>query len=500
MPLAIELAAARVKLLKPEQILARLDHHLATLTSGSRDLPERQQTLRGAIAWSYDLLDDGARELLDRLSVFRGGFELDMAEPVCGPADEIGGDVVDRIGELVDQSLVRIDEEREEPRFTMLETIREYAAEMLASHGEADEIGRRHAETFLGFAQRAAPELSGPAQRRWLDRLEREHDNLRAVLDWATDHPEPALAARLAFALWRFWQKRGYLNEARARLEAMASLGWDLDPVDRAIFAETLGGVAYWQSDRPAAAMWYDEALVIWRRSGDRAQIANALYNRAYADMIEIMGGNATAATFATVGKMMEEALDIYRQLGDMGGQGNLLWGLGSFHYFTADAATAETWYRRSLDLHRAAGDRTMEAWSLHMLTLSAAGQRHWDEARETGRDALRHFYEAGDVAGVTLVVDDLAIIALADGDRVRSARLWGAARHLQQTTGTALADDVRPTRELFGVPSPQDVMTDDELAANAAEGAAMGLDELVAYALEIEDGVVPASHSETTR
>jgi hypothetical protein len=141
-----------------------------------------------------------------------------------------------------------------------------------------------------------------------------------------------------------------------------------------------------------------------------------------------------------------------------------------------------------------------MEAWSLHMLTLSAAGQRHWDEARETGRDALRHFYEAGDVAGVTLVVDDLAIIALADGDRVRSARLWGAARHLQQTTGTALADDVRPTRELFGVPSPQDVMTDDELAANAAEGAAMGLDELVAYALEIEDGVVPASHSETTR
>jgi predicted ATPase/class 3 adenylate cyclase len=500
MPLAIELAAARVKLLKPEQILARLDHHLATLTSGSRDLPERQQTLRGAIAWSYDLLDDGARELLDRLSVFRGGFELDMAEPVCGPADEIGGDVVDRIGELVDQSLVRIDEEREEPRFTMLETIREYAAEMLASHGEADEIGRRHAETFLGFAQRAAPELSGPAQRRWLDRLEREHDNLRAALDWATDHPEPALAARLAFALWRFWQKRGYLNEARARLEAMASLGWDLDPVDRAIFAETLGGVAYWQSDRPAAAMWYDEALVIWRRSGDRAQIANALYNRAYADMIEIMGGDATADTFATVGKMMEEALDIYRQLGDMGGQGNLLWGLGSFHYFTADAATAETWYRRSLDLHRAAGDRTMEAWSLHMLTLSAAGQRHWDEARETGRDALRHFYEAGDVAGVTLVVDDLAIIALADGDRVRSARLWGAARHLQQTTGTALADDVRPTRELFGVPSPQDVMTDDELAANAAEGAAMGLDELVAYALEIEDGVVPASHSETTR
>ena len=500
MPLAIELAAARVKLLTSEQILARLDHHLATLTSGSRDLPERQQTLRGAIAWSYDLLDEGARELLDRLSVFRGGFELDIAEPVCGPADEIGGDAVDRIGELVDQSLVRIDEDREEPRFTMLETIREYAAEMLASHGEADEIGRRHAETCLAFAQRAAPELSGPAQRRWLDRLEREHDNMRAALDWATDHPEPELAARLAFALWRFWQKRGYLNEARARLEAMASLGWVLDPVDRAMFAEAIGGVAYWQSDRPAATRWYDEALAIWRRQGQRAQIANALYNRAYADMIDIMEGTASADTFEAGQAMMEEALAIYRELGDNGGEGNLLWGLGSFHYFTADAATAHTWYQRSLDLHRAAGDRTMEAWSLHMLTLSAAALRHWDEAREQGRHALRHFYEAGDVAGVTLVVDDLAIVALAAGDRVRAARMWGAARHLQQATGTGLAGYVQQMQELFGVPTPGDALTGDELAVYAPEGAAMGLDELVAYVLEIEDGVAPASHPEATR
>ena len=144
MPLAIELAAARTKLLTPDQILARLEHHLDLLTAGSRDLPERQQTLRGAIGWSYDLLDDGARRLVDRLSVFRGGFDLEMAERVCGPADEVGGDVVERVGELVDQSLVRLDESHAEPRFAMLETIREYAAEMLAGRGEAETIADQH--------------------------------------------------------------------------------------------------------------------------------------------------------------------------------------------------------------------------------------------------------------------------------------------------------------------------------------------------------------------
>ena len=497
MPLAIELAAARIKLLTPEQILARLDHHLATLASGSRDLPERQQTLRGAIAWSYDLLDDGARRLLDRLAVFRGGFELEVAEAVAGPADEIGGEVVDRVGELVDQSLVRIDEDHEEPRFTMLETIREFAAEMLSTSEEADEIYRRHASVYLELAQQAAGELSGPDQRSWLDRLDREHDNMRAALDWSTARPEPVLATRLAFALWRFWQKRGYVNEARARLEAMAAMGWDLDPADRAMFAEAFGGIAYWQSDRPAAARWYDEALAIRREEGDQAQIANALYNRAYADMIDVMNGKVEPESIAEGQAMMEQALAIYRELGDKGGEGNLLWGLGSYYYFAADAATAETWYRQALELHRAAGDRTMEAWSLHMMALSLAGQRKWDESRATGRHALRHFYEAGDVAGVTLVIDDLAIVALADEDVVRAARLWGAARHLQQVTGTALADYVEQTTTLFGVETPYTVMADERFPIESAVGAALGLDDLVAYALDVEPGTVGMTHVE---
>ena len=495
MPLAIELAAARIKLLSPEQILTRLEHHLAVLTAGSRDLPERQQTLRGAIAWSYDLLDQGARRLLDRLSVFRGGFELEVAEAVCGPASEIAGDVVDRLGQLVDHSLVRLDGERDPPRFALLETIREYAGEMLTTSGEVEELRLRHATAFLAVAREAAPLLSGADQRAWLDRLERDHANLVGALEWATQH-DPTLAAQLAFALWRFWQRRGYLNQARSLLDTLASRAAELEPLDRARFGEALGGVAYWQGDRAAAVRWYDEALAIWRANGDRSAIANALYNRAYADMIVVMDGNAGPETLDSAAVLMREAVDIYRDLGDKGGEGNVVWGLGSFYYFTEDAVTAEGWFRRSLDLHRAAGDRTMEAWSLHMIALAATGQRHAEDAREQARHALRHFHDAGDVAGIALTINDLSLVALIDGDHPRAGRLWGAAAQLTKATGVMIV--AYAERLLFGLPSAREAIDPGELDRLAAQGAAMGLDELVAYALDVEGGIPPAARTET--
>jgi predicted ATPase/class 3 adenylate cyclase len=500
MPLAIELAAARIKLLSPDQILARLEHHLSLLTAGSRDLPERQQTLRGAIAWSYDLLDDGARRLVDRLSVFRGGFDLETAERVCGPTDEVGGDVVDRIGELVDQSLVRSDEgsdRAETPRFAMLETIREYAAEMLASRGETATIADRHGAAMLALAQRAARELAGADQRAWLERLERDHDNLRAALDWSIARPDPSLGVGLAFALWRFWQQRGYLNEARMRFEALDAQGWQLDAVERARFDEAFGGIAYWQSDQPTARDRYEEALRLWREIGDKREIANALYNRAYADMIVIMDGRAVEEHVHGLRAMLDEALGLYEELGDKSGLGNILWAHGSLAFFTADAANAEPWYRRSLELHREGGNRTMEAWSLHMLALSEAAQRKFETAIVTARHALQHFYESGDVSGVILTLDDLSIIAVASDEADRAGRLWGAARHLQQTTGTALADYVDQNNSMFHVPTPRDVLPPDRLEVLAAEGAAMAYDDIVAYALGSADGGPPRAHTE---
>ena len=491
MPLAIELAAARSKLLTPDQILTRLEHHLALLTAGARDLPERQQTLRGAIAWSYDLLDDGSRRLVDRLSVFRGGCDLATAEAVCGPAEELGMDLLDGLSALVDQSLLRVVDDQDEPRFVMTETIAEFASEMLAARGEEDAVRGRHAEAFLDLAERAAPNLSGADQRAWLDRLERDHDNLRAALDWATAEPQPELAARLAFALWRFWQQRGYLNEARARFEAMAGQGWELTPRIAARFAEGFGGVAYWQADPKAADRWYAEALRLWRLVGDRREIANALYNDAYADLLPFMsldikelpsgaGDEGTAK--------LEEALTIYRELGDAAGEGNILWGLGSFGYFMGRQEQAQRWYEEALAMHRESGQRTMEAWSLHMLSLVTIAKSEIRSSLDYAQHALRHFRDAGDVAGITLTLDDLASIAVALGDGPRGGRLFGGARHLQQTTGVDLAVMVEQTYKQFNAPSPRETLTPEEFARYSAEGAAMGLDELVAYALEGHD------------
>jgi predicted ATPase/class 3 adenylate cyclase len=488
MPLAIELAAARIKLLTPDQIMSRLEHHLTLLTAGSRDLPKRQQTLRGAIAWSYDLLDDGARRLVDRLSVFRGGCDLETAEAVCGPDSEIGGDIFEGLGALVDQSLLRVDERHAEPRFVMTETIAEFASEMLEARGELETVRERHARAFLDLAEQAAPNLSGADQRMWLDRLERDHDNLRAALDWSTNHPVPDVAARVAFALWRFWQQRGYLNEARARFEAMAVMDWELEPTVAARFAEGFGGVAYWQADHPRAVEQYRRALEIWRRLGDKREIANALYNDAYADILPFMGlagAELPKVTTETGTAKLQEALALYREVGDKAGEGNVLWGLGSYHYFARAGGEAERWYLESLALHRESGQRTMEAWSLHMLALVTMAGEDASRSLAYAQHALRHFRDGGDVAGITLVLDDLASIAVTQGDAHRAVRLHGGARHLQQTTGTNLAGYVEETYKQYSAPSPRDAVTPEEYERYAAEGAAMSLDDLVAYAME---------------
>jgi predicted ATPase/class 3 adenylate cyclase len=500
MPLAIELAAARVKLLAPEAILGRLEDQLGLLAAGSRDLPARQQTLRGAIAWSYDILDEGHRKLLDRLSVFVGTIELEAAERVCGPASEIGLDVLDGLTALTDQSLVRAVDDERSARFQLLETIREFAGEKLADRGEVLELERRHTAWFLDFAKRAAAELSGADQREWLERFELAHDNIRAVLDRVTAAGDARGAIELAFASWRFWQKRGHLYEARRRLGEIAAAPWSReDPRLRARLMEALGGVAWWQGDITGMRAPYEEALDIWRSIDDKAEIANALYNFSFLYSVPERPDAPVDPDPDGLGHAaLVEARGLFQELGDERGEASVLWGLGNLEYFSHDPTAGIPEFRLALEKFRRLGDRTMEAWSLHMLggALLRTGQP--DASRDYLRHALRHFYEASDTAGITLALDDLSSQALIDNEPDRAARVWGAARNLTNTTGAGLAGIVDGWIEKEVRPNVRKALAPDVLSRLAREGAAMSLDQTVAYALDVSiDDIHGVTHDD---
>ena len=502
MPLAIELAAARVKLLSPDAILTRLEHQLGILSAGARDLPERQQTLRGAIAWSYDILDEPCRLLLERLSVFVGDIELEAAEAVCGPASEIGQEVIDGVLSLANQSLLRTIENPDEPRFQMLDTIREFAAEKLAERGGQAELERRHGAWCLAFATKGAAELSGDDQRAWLERFEHDHDNLRAAMDRAAGRADAETAIGIAFNTWRFWQKRGHLYEARRRLDVMAAAEWSRrDPRLRGRLLEALGGVCWWQGDIKPMRAAYAEAVELWRSIGDQAELANALYNYSFGFTVpdEVGPETRTIETDPTGegAVALEEALAIYRGLGDERGEANVLWGLGNMRYFEGTTQTGAEGFALALEKFARVGDRTMEAWSRHQLGSAYIRLGRTEEARRLILEALRFFYTASDTTGLTLVLDDLSSLAVAMGDPERAARLWGAARNLTSTTGAGLAGFVDEAVEYDARPNVRKVMSKDELTRLGSEGAAMSLDELIAYALEetpVNDAPV-ASH-----
>ncbi|HET7703722.1 MAG TPA: adenylate/guanylate cyclase domain-containing protein [Candidatus Limnocylindrales bacterium] len=496
MPLAIELAAARAKLLAPDAILERLEHQLGVLQAGARDLPERQQTLRGAIAWSHDLLGAGERRLLARLSVFVAGCELDSAEVVCGPAGELGGlDVLDGLMALSDQSLVRAEEIDGATRFRMLDTIREFAAERLSESGDRAVIEERHRAAFLALAESLTPRLSGDDQRVWLGRLERDHDNIRAVLDRAVAAGDADTAIRLGFAMWRFWQKRGHLAEARRRLGAMVDASWSrADPVLRARLMEAFGGVGWWQADLATMAPAYAEALALWEEIGDQREISNALYNDSfrYAITSDPSRSDPDRAGF----RQMQRAHDIAASVGDERARANALWGIGNYLYFRDDEDSGVSQFREALEVFRRLGDRTMEAWSLHMLGTSLTRTRDVEEARRRAADALRLFHSFGDVAGITLVLDDFAAIAVFDGDLPRAARLWGAARALSSAGGVGLADFVDREFKFYNRPNARFAIDPTDLERWAAEGGSMTLDESVAMALDVGiDELAPHAH-----
>jgi predicted ATPase/class 3 adenylate cyclase len=428
LPLAIELAATRTKVLTPTEILSRLQRRLSLLTTGPRSLPERQRTLRAAIAWSHDLLDPEERRLFARLSVFSGGWTFESAEAVCDP-EELGLDALDGLTSLVDKSLIRRSEPPGRPaRFSMLETIREFGLEQLEAGGDLELVQRRHAEHYLGLAAEAEPHLTTDDQGVWLDRCEEEHANIRAALRWAIDRGDAGAAQAAAGGLWRFWQQRGHLAEGRRWLaETLAMPSGQAPTAARAKALTGAGGIAWW-SDQAAARAFYDEALAIERELGDPARLAEALYNEAFAVAADHdLDGTA---------RLLDESLALFRQVGDEHGVVRVL------AMLVVPDATAGAWDRvvagmeEVVAIWRRLGDRLSLAFGLIWLAfaLGRAGRR--DDARATALEALALFREADNATGIALAFLDLAFLLTWEGRHTDAVRLAGVAERTRDQAG----------------------------------------------------------------
>jgi predicted ATPase/class 3 adenylate cyclase len=473
LPLAIELASARVRVLTPQAIMERLGDRLKLLSGGSRDLPERQQTLRGAIAWSYDLLDEADQRVFARLAVFAGGATLEAIERVVfEPGD--AADPLDAVTSLVDKSLVRQESEPDgEPRFRMLSTIQEFATERLEEQGEAEEMGERQAAWVLALVQEGATGLFGQDQKAILDRFESEHDNIRAALARAIAHGHAEMAMRIFAASWRFWQMRGYLAEAREHAERVLALAGSADlPDARAAALEAAGGIAYWQGQLNVARGWYAEAVEIARASGDDARIANAIYNLSFTFTLEHEDQVQARA-------LAKEAVEIYRRLGDEAGIGRSLWGEANTYYFFRDFAGGIDLAEEALEIFRRLDDRFMMGWTLYMLalynlTLDRRAMRQFLE------EALPLFTEIEDKSGYAMIFDAFAALFWTEGDVTRAIRLAGYASALEASTGAGLARINRESADFY----PATLTTDPELAASFAEGQRMTVEQATELAL----------------
>ena len=477
LPLAIELAAARVKILAPQALLARLDRALPLLAGGSRELPQRQRTLRDAIAWSYDLLEEPERPLFARLSAFVGGFTLEAVEAVADPGGDLGLDPFDGVASLTNKSLLRqMVTGPAEPRFFMLETIREYAADRLAEAPDADEIRRRHARFFLALAERAEPELTGPDQVRWLDALEAEHDNFRAALAWAAEHELDA-ALRMGGALWRFWQFRGHLREAAERLEGILERPLPWDPEARARALEGAGGVAYWMGDFARAGQRYQECLTIRLEQGGPRAIAEAQYNLAFAHGI----APPPIQDLDTAARLLDEALALFGELGDEEGTAKATWGLATMAYGREDWAGVAELGRASVEKFRGLDNPFGLGWALHLEGLGLAVLGRSEEAEAALREAMGIFLPSDDRSALALLVADLSILAESRGEVERALRLAGAAERIEEEIGTGLlVSDTTVSKRLRKLKAR---LPAAEAEPILAEGRRMTVDEALAFA-----------------
>jgi predicted ATPase len=448
-PLAIELAAARVKVLSVEQIAARLDDAFRLLTAGSRTALPRQQTLRALIDWSYNLLSEPERSLLRRLSVFANGWTLAAAEVVCAGEGIDEFEVLDLLGQLMDKSLVVREEhtgqgsgiggqgsgESADPdpwpltpglsslgpdpgRYRLLETIRQYGAETLRASRDDAAVRGRHRDFYLAMAEEAEPHLTGAEQELWLERLEIDHDNLRAALGWAAETAEADSALRLGGALWRFWYVRGHLREGRERLEkALALPGAAECGSSRAKALNAAGALAHAQGEFKDAEAFHQESLSIARQHDDRQNIAFALTNLGNAALDQ---GNAEQAS-----TLYQQALALWQELGNKRYIAALMNNLGQVELDAGKYDEAIALFRQSLGIKRELGDQRGIALSLNNLGDLAIRQGSHEQAAEFLEESRHLFRMLGDSYGLAMVLDSLAYLASEQGDLDRAAALY---------------------------------------------------------------------------
>jgi predicted ATPase/class 3 adenylate cyclase len=475
LPLAIELAATRTKVLTPEQILSRLKRRLSILTSGSPTLPERQRTLRATIAWSYDLLDPVEQRLFGRLSVFTGGWAFEAAEAVCDP-EGLGLDALDGLTSLVDKSLIRRSEPPGRPsRFSMLETIREFAQEQLEASGDLEPVRERHAEHYLRLAEEAEPHLTATDQGEWLDRCDTEHANIRAALRWAIDRGQAGRAQAAAGTLWRFWQQRGHLAEGRRWLEEVLAMpSGQARTAERAKALAAAGGIAWW-SDPGASRAFYEEALAIERELGDPARLAEALYNQSFVVAAE--------HDLEAAARLLAESLELYRRLGDEPGVARIL------TMQVVSDAMAGAWDRVVARLEEVAaiwrrlGHRLDLAFGLIWLAFAHGRAGRPDDARATALEALELFREADNPTGVALAFLDLAFLLTWEGRHADAIRMAGVAEALRQRAGGGPMPGFGGMLEGDPVADARAHLTEDAADRAWQEGLTLNVQEAVAIA-----------------
>ncbi|HEY7025226.1 MAG TPA: adenylate/guanylate cyclase domain-containing protein [Candidatus Limnocylindrales bacterium] len=425
LPLAIELAAARIRMFPLATLLARLSDRLGTLESSRRDLSERQRTLRGAIEWSYDLLDEVERDVFARLAVFAGGADLAAVEAIVDPRGEVTADVLEVLAQLVEKSLVvSVSGPGGEPRYRMLETIHSFAREKLASSRAVTEVRDRHLDYFVTFAESIEPQLTSAKADLPFARTEADHDNLRAAMTWSIEKGAPAGGFRIGGAIWRFWQHRGRLREGRELLERALTLDSTHDPGSRARGLTGYGSVVYWQGDYVLAQRVYEEALALYREAGDQPHEALALFDLGFTMSVN---REMAAAT-----ETLEQAEALYASLGDERGRLAVAEGRAAIALINRDLEQARSIAELTVEDYRRLDMRYRMVDTLGMLIgiylelgeLSLA-QKAWT----TWTSAWR---EIGDYSALALVYEFSARMAFEDGRPADAARLLGALQQMR--------------------------------------------------------------------